>query len=141
MAYTEEFLKKKFDFLYRRACALMGKHDPCKIRDGSCYSMRLNPQAHRDDPFCCKGCIYLKPDGCSVESLLCKLWMCKPLEDLNGVNQVLRKDYSPLAKKIIRLRKVAARYDLLVSRGSREDSVAQALLGRMKISDVLKMYK
>jgi hypothetical protein len=83
MKHSKGFLEKKFDQLYSRAAAALDKHDPCKVQNGACFSMREYPENHVNEPFCCTGCKHLKPSGCSVESLFCKLWVCAPIDNVN----------------------------------------------------------
>ena len=88
------------------------------------------PERHTKMKFCCGGCQYLKQDGCSVESLYCRLWICEPLEKLNQHREAGQRVNSPLQKKLIKLREEGRKYSLMVFRGDKEASIQQALRSR-----------
>ena len=64
--------------LYDKANNLFKMHNPCQISsDGkSCAGSDSNL-----DGLCCVRCSYLGPNGCTVESLTCKLWTCRKLQN------------------------------------------------------------
>ena len=130
MKHSRRFLEQKYDSLYKSATAVLEKHDPCQIQKGQCYSMRTAPENHKNAPFCCTGCVYLKADGCSVESLFCKLWVCDPLHAANKTKEHGLVKKSKLLVELAALRKSAVKYNLHLFRGSKEDNVAKALRAR-----------
>jgi hypothetical protein len=52
--------------LYREGEQVLRDNNPCKIQGGKCMA----------GEFCCGGCKHLGPNGCTVEALACKLWLC-----------------------------------------------------------------
>jgi len=130
MQTTRAFLEKKFDRLYSQAMSLLKDHDPCAVRGGACYSMRVAPERHTKMAFCCGGCPHLKEDGCSVESLYCRLWLCEPLEKANQHREQGQRVHTPLQRKLIALREEGRKYSLMVFRGDKEASIQQALRSR-----------
>jgi hypothetical protein len=126
MVHSRAFLEKKFDQLYARATVALQEHDPCQVRNGACFSMREYPENHVNEPFCCTGCKHLKPDGCSVESLFCKLWVCAPIDNVNKQRRRGKMAYSPLFKELAAIRLQARKYDFLIWRGTKEESLDKA---------------
>ena len=92
--------------------------------------MRVAPERHTKMPFCCGGCQYLKEDGCSVESLYCRLWICEPLEKANQHREAGQRVHTPLQRKLIKLRAEGRKHSLMVFRGDKEASIQQALRSR-----------
>lgn len=62
-------LSKEYDRIYEEADALFKRYDPCQFKDGKCKS-EVFPDG------CCEGCVYLGSNGCTIQSLGCKLFMC-----------------------------------------------------------------
>jgi hypothetical protein len=56
-----------YNELYEEASELMKQYDPCRIKDGKCIRGR----------FCCDGCKYLSPNGCTTKALVCRIWLCE----------------------------------------------------------------
>jgi hypothetical protein len=56
-----------YNELYEEASELMKQYDPCGIKDGKCVRGR----------FCCDGCRYLSPTGCTTKALVCRIWLCE----------------------------------------------------------------
>jgi hypothetical protein len=52
--------------LYKLGEEVLKNNNPCKISNGKCMA----------GDFCCQGCEHLGPQGCTVEALSCKLWLC-----------------------------------------------------------------
>jgi hypothetical protein len=127
MRHSRAYLEKKFDELYAGANAVLKGHNPCQIRGGACYSMRHFPEQHKNEPFCCTGCKHLGPEGCTVESLYCRLWICEPLERLHIKRRKGVRVPDGLVKALRALRKRADHFGLQVFRGTKEDSIAKAL--------------
>ena len=82
--------------LYRIAASILRDNNPCQIRldeDGiaSCSRTRKDPNYEgpaRKGVLCCGGCEKLGPDGCTVDSLDCKLWVCDYIERTDSVTTV-----------------------------------------------------
>jgi len=101
-----ERLSVLYDRLYEEAGLILARHDPCKIEKGRCFEG--NP--------CCDDCGYLsKKKGCTVKSLICKLFLCNEA----------RKKFPQCAAALDVLKKIAAEKNLLVFRSSREDIFSQ----------------
>lgn len=67
-----------YDMLYSQAAMLLKRYNPCQHdSEGTCIAMR--EKAPGLEHGCCDGpvCKYLTPSGCGVESLSCKLWLCR----------------------------------------------------------------
>jgi hypothetical protein len=60
-------LSSMYDLLYRRAAQAVAIFNPCRIQGGLCL---------RGD-FCCRECFNLGRNGCTVEALACKVWLCR----------------------------------------------------------------
>lgn len=62
-----------YDVLFAEAVTALHRHNPCRWENGTCIAMRAGqegPQA------CCQGCGHLTDQGCSVEAITCKVWLC-----------------------------------------------------------------
>jgi hypothetical protein len=136
MRLSRASLERRFDRLYEQASRLLGRHQPCAIHDGSCYSMRSDPQRHRrmKMAFCCGGCAHLGPQGCTVESLHCKLFICEPLEKLHIKRKDGRRVHSPLVVALRKLTAQADKYAFRVFRGTREESIQKALRKQARLA-------
>jgi hypothetical protein len=124
---TRPQLEAKFDALYAAADQAMKDHDPCAVRGGQCYSMREFPQLHTRMPFCCGGCKHLGPQGCTVESLHCRLWVCGPIDWEQKQRKAGKTAFSPLLRKLNKLTRLADHYGFRIWRGTKEESIQQAL--------------
>ena len=77
-------LSRKYDRLYNRAGAILKRDNPCQIQHGpdgvSCLDTRRKAARgetiFRGEQLCCSGCPHLGPKGCTVKSLICKVWLC-----------------------------------------------------------------
>jgi len=68
---AREQLSEIYDDLYARASAIVAKYNPCKITKGKCHAGRCVK-----DGLCCGGCRFLGENGCTTQSLICKVWLC-----------------------------------------------------------------
>lgn len=127
MSLTRSQLEAKFDALYAAADKAMTDHDPCAVRGGACYSMREYPELHKKMPFCCGGCKHLGPQGCTVQSLHCRLWVCGPLDWANIGRDGKKRVYSPLLTKLRKLTALADHYGFRLWRATKEESIERAL--------------
>ena len=62
-----------YDILLAIGQQTLDYYNPCDWRDGKCRRMRSS----KDDRGCCEGCEHLGREGCTVQSLACKLWLCE----------------------------------------------------------------
>lgn len=73
-------LQLVYDELYTEAGEALKKHDPCQIRqdDGvvTCRDIRKRGPDGVPNTLCCGSCKHLGPNGCTVEALSCKVWLC-----------------------------------------------------------------
>ena len=79
----KKFTPKQYSQIYAEADAIIKERNPCGIRseaDGrvSCNRTRHDPHYERNgkSELCCTNCKHLGPQGCTVESLGCKLGAC-----------------------------------------------------------------
>lgn len=80
-------LSSMYDLLYKRASLAMKILDPCRIKAGTCL---------RGD-FCCRDCFHLGRNGCTVEALACKVWLCRKASRTPG-NETCRRILQTLAE-------------------------------------------
>jgi hypothetical protein len=125
--HSQAFLEKKFDQLYAAAAEALKVHDPCQVRGGACLSMREYPENHVNEPFCCTGCKHLGPQGCTVESLHCKLWTCMPIDNVNISRRKGQRVLSPLFVQLKKIREEGRKHHFLIWRGTREESIKKAM--------------
>ena len=127
MKHTRGFLEKKFDQLYAAADEAMKREDPCKVKAGACLSMREYPENHVNEPFCCTGCKHLGPQGCTVQSLHCRVWVCAPIDHENISRKLGVRVLSPFFKELRRIKAEGQKYHFMIWRGTREESIEKAL--------------
>lgn len=72
--------------LFNEGNKVLKAYNPCQIKDGTCAG------SYKDDiGLCCNGCKHLGPLGCTVESLMCKLWLCQGIiQTPAGKSAILR---------------------------------------------------
>jgi len=127
MRRSRAYLERKFDELYAAAMETLKGFNPCQIRGGACYSIRTFPERHKNAPFCCTGCPHLGPEGCTVESIYCRLWICEPLEKVHVKRVAGVRTPSPLERRLRKLRRRSEHFGFQVFRGTKEESIAKAL--------------
>lgn len=66
--------KEKYLELCHRLEAISQKEDPCHFKDGKCVMSRNGKLGSYES--CCRRCMYLLGNGCTVNSLGCRLWYC-----------------------------------------------------------------
>jgi hypothetical protein len=94
------------DRLYALADKLLKRHNPCHgCITHNCFS-------YGNDSRCCMGCPHFK-NGCTVKALYCKLWLC---------HSVGAQQYA-LVRRLERLERIAKKYNLLVARASRWETL------------------
>lgn len=93
-----------YDKLCNKADLILKEYNPCNIENGRCFAGYP----------CCQDCEFLsKKKGCTVDSLVCKLWLCDKA----------RKKFPKCATKLDALEKIAKRnpYLPLGERSIKED--------------------
>lgn len=68
-------ISNAYDGLYRVAQDILRTHNPCNIRVEDGVKVCNGNLAA-----CCRGCKHLTTNGCSVQALGCKLWLCHEAE-------------------------------------------------------------
>jgi hypothetical protein len=63
---------RMYDVLYELGQEVLDKYDPCN----SCTT------------YCCNGCKYVSPKGCTVKCLRCKLWLCSEASSAKALNEM-----------------------------------------------------
>lgn len=64
-------LSEIYDHLYEQGQTLIDGLNPCQVKDGDCLNKG----------FCCGGCSHLSDEGCTTDSLWCKLFFCTAASD------------------------------------------------------------
>ena len=59
--------KELYLYYYNKVDRLITKFNPCGFNSKGC----------RRSTQCCDICNHLTPDGCSIQSLYCKMWFCE----------------------------------------------------------------
>lgn len=96
---TRQKLSRIFDMIWKEADKILAEWNPCQINKemGTCmagcyYACRNNAgfknliefdKYVRDNSFCCNGCPHLGPEGCTVQALSCRLWLCDAARKYN----------------------------------------------------------
>jgi len=96
-----------YDFLYILGDALIKKHNPCGIQvfgPGSATCVQ-------DLEWCCRGCRYIGPNGCTVACLGCKLNLCETTRPANLEVYI----------KLVNMLNIARYYQLSEIRSSRQE--------------------
>jgi hypothetical protein len=117
--------EERYNDLYQKAENLMAIYNPCKSLDGKCKA----GDHYYDDSFCCDNCKYSSKEGCSVESLFCKLWTCRKTELLQSREFKLEQH---------KLLNEAFYHKLLIFRGSKEDVLSKDLTMKECIKNISK---
>lgn len=61
--------ERVYSSLYQQGGAFLKMYNPCQITGKECTRGNVD--------WCCSGCPDLGPNGCTVEALACKLWLCE----------------------------------------------------------------
>lgn len=61
--------------LYDQGNAVLKRYNPCKIENGRCAGGYADTKG-----LCCDTCKHLGPEGCTVKSLECKMWLCEKIK-------------------------------------------------------------
>jgi len=92
-----------YDALFKEGQEIF-KDNPCNIHradDGVIEC--LHGRGSMNGTWCCEGCEHLTKDGCSVESLGCKLWGCSYANNA----QTLERERPDIMQKLYLLRNAA----------------------------------
>jgi hypothetical protein len=103
-----------YDYLYKRADKLIRKHNPCEMKDGKC--LRGSP--------CCDGCNHLTADGCVIDCLMCKLFLCWRVSQRKPV----------LVRTFRRMQTKAYRHGLLHIRYSKKEMITFLQKNQQEVS-------
>lgn len=119
---SKKDLERLYDGLYVAGQRLLDRHKPCNIQpsgtsDGEGHPLMTCLHYKKPNYCCCGGCKYLGKDGCTVEALECKLWVC---------SEVARQ-HPELKKRMYVLNRIAYKHDLLSFRASKEESIRFAM--------------
>lgn len=93
------------DVIYDRVDKLFEEHDLCGINNGKCLR----------GYFCCSKCEHLSPDGCTIRSLACKLFIC------SAVHHAAREHNKEVLEEILLLRDLAKIHSITSFRGTKEE--------------------
>ena len=130
-------LSKLHDLIYVKADKLFKQYNPCDIHiDKRKQLVCNNPKYNHDKPnqqlqfwnsLCCVGCKYLGDSGCTTKCLGCKVGLChndsryritkdsfRDCCKILKVNKVFRK-------KLLRLSRIANKYELVKLHSTRAD--------------------
>lgn len=102
-----------YDKLVRLADKVLAKYQPCAKCPVGCSTQRFTKA------WCCSGCPNLGPKGCTVNSLACKIWVCRNHMMLAKVSAKERKCF----RRLDRLERIARHYQLYVGRAGKEKSL------------------
>jgi len=105
-------LSELYDRLYRMAGKVLAKRRPCQKCAACVYHGGIKSG-------CCKGCPLLGPDGCTVQSLACKLWLCyESARDRLAVHQ------------LDRIQRIAYRHGIYFARATKEEALSLEAVGK-----------
>lgn len=106
--------RRAYDRLYAMADAVLKRANPC-AKCGVCKYFGGEEEG------CCKGCPFLSPTGCTVQSLGCKLWLCHKTQ-----NYLSDRHHHQLC----RLRRLADVYGFRFARATKEEALSAPLHAR-----------
>jgi len=86
---VEKFLSKRYDRLFAKASKLIKEYDPCRFEGSLCKLKRGRDYFYEANIYkyngCCGKCSHLTKNGCSVQSLGCKLFLCETVRNENPI--------------------------------------------------------
>lgn len=97
----------QYDLAIERANSVLAQYRACK----DCPVGNPHGQEEYTRNWCCHGCKHHSPNGCTVEALFCKLWLCSKE----------RAKQPQLYRELVLIKN--ANHQLLVFRGSKEESL------------------
>jgi hypothetical protein len=84
-----------YDVLCEEADRIIREYNPCRMEEGGkCLTSAADG--------CCEGCVYLGPNGCMVQCLICKLDLC----------EAAKRSCPAADEQLIPLRLIARRYGM-----------------------------
>lgn len=113
MKLKERDRSEVYDQLYDLAARILVRMDACSTCPIG-TSCKANTRS-----WCCGGCKHLGPQGCTVKSLSCKLWLCTKEHG----RQDLELHHNYLRDRLYKLTTIARYYNLYVLRGSKEQAL------------------
>lgn len=125
-----EILERLHNFLYRRALKLK-EHNYCQFKQENgkltCASTRCHGRSDTSPAWCCQGCKHLSPNGCTVEALACRAWVCE-----SGWNSAVQnKNLNPIVKRARKISRLASQWGLWHPRADKETAIKKGL-GELK---------
>jgi hypothetical protein len=78
------FLLIMYDKMYDKVSDILKELNPCEISKDSCI---------KDIAWCCNHCRYVTNIGCSVRSLVCRLWLCCKLRDTDKGKEFIERTF------------------------------------------------
>ncbi len=72
--------RELYDVLIALGQLTLNQYNPCDWINEKCRRMRSSK--NDKDEGCCVECEHLGANGCTVESLACKLWLCEDQRDV-----------------------------------------------------------
>jgi hypothetical protein len=110
---TEEQRSKKYDELYIKATKVLDEFNPCKIENGTCARGRKHGLN-----FCCYGCNNLSDNGCKVQSLYCKTWICETAA------KAMKEEYRTFNRLMAEIDDEARKYGMYIFRAGKTECLA-----------------
>lgn len=111
MKYSREEAHRR---LYKLASRVLERSNPCggcPVKKAKCST--LSRERHYSKEWCCSGCKYSSENGCTVEALGCKLYLCYGGPSKHASNYV--------RKRLHTLQLIADEYNVWYARASAED--------------------
>lgn len=116
--YTRE---QAYDKLYKLACKLLDRMQACSKCPIFVKDYDTKTSCGFSKAWCCDGCPFLdKEKGCTVEALTCRMWFCT----YEGSRQ--RRENGTLFKRMQRVKAIAASYNLILARATKEQTLEYA---------------
>ncbi len=81
---SKEQKMEMYDVLVTAGRQVIKTLNPCRWNNGVCINKR-------NCELCCKDCKHLGPNGCTVDSLACILWLCGDWDTDENIDDVFRK--------------------------------------------------
>jgi len=120
-------LNRVFERLYKIAVGYVKKYNYCNVCEGKCG--RKQDKHNGGALFCCGGCPYLGPRGCTVKAIMCRSYFCHGFQLTNEVQAKLDK-----------LNDQIYRWGFKIFRGNKRSSITNALFNLSRISATYKQF-
>lgn len=123
-----------YDRLYAMAGKVLDKHQPCATC-GKCEYFGGRTRG------CCEGCPFLSPQGCTIQSLGCKLWLCHDERfELRGRGAPKWWLHPRVRHQLARLQRIADKHDLNFARATKEEVLAESGKARYPFGNGRKWF-